>query len=56
MESPIIVCSHQNDRRVDNAEDELPKGERMFVTALVEEGLLPVVVLFPGPGCSDCGR
>ncbi len=36
MESPIIVCSHQNDRRVDNAEDALPKGERMLVAALVD--------------------
>ena len=56
MESPIIVCSHQNDRRVANPEDALPKGERMLVAALLEEGRLPVVVLFPGPGCSDCGR
>ena len=56
MESPIIVSNHQNDRRVDNAEEALPKGERMLVAALLEEGRLPVEVLFPGPGCSDCGR
>ena len=35
MESPIIVCSHQNDRRVDNAEDALPKGEYQEYLRLV---------------------
>jgi hypothetical protein len=36
MEIPIIVCGHQNDWSVDNAEDALPSGERLFVSALVE--------------------
>ena len=31
MDSPIIVCSHQKDRSVDNAEDALSKDERLFV-------------------------
>ena len=27
MESPIIVCSHQNDLRIDNVADTLLRGE-----------------------------
>jgi hypothetical protein len=56
MESPIIVCNHQNDRSVENAEDALSRGEKLFVPALVEGWLLPVMVVLPGAGCSDGGR
>jgi len=52
MERPIIVCSHQNDRSVESAEDALSRAERLFVAALVEL----VVVLLPGEGCSEGGR
>ena len=52
MESPIIVCSHQNDRSVDSTDDASRRAERLFVPALVES----VVVLLPGAGCSDGGR
>src|SRR5438445_12919688 len=34
IESPIIVCSHQNDRSMENAEDALPRTEKLFVAEL----------------------
>ena len=56
METPIIVCSHQNDWSVDNAEDVLPRDEKPFVAAPGEDAPLPVVVVLPGAGCSDIGQ
>jgi hypothetical protein len=56
MDSPIIVCSNQDDRRVDNAEDALSISEKLFVDAPGECRPSVVLVLLPGDGSSDGGR